>query len=406
MPVSVAIVSYGVHTPCGKKMQQITGADSSIAHKFFEPWDVRRMMWRDPKQARRYNVLHTDNADALSTQLALLDDSRFYDTVRCVCSYVEDRTRSTDDMLIVPLYCTSGNHRAHGVGKASADTLNRVYDEVGERKFNVKVFHCGNASAEQLEQTVVKQAEEFTNFPWTIAEVEEWGSKAAEDNSRAHRQVKWMKELALVMSGLEPEQGCVGADYLAPAQLSDDDDEAPVDAVVKPTKPKSKAAAMKQQQSDDAYGKADWKQSRRKSGPYARSDNIDKAKSESWTRDDDAGDDDGDDVHEAAASASQTVEAEANVVCAVCMGTGCVAENITDFATFERNPHQWRAFLIARGCDEDCLAQIFACAQTKGGYDEVMRIIHKLCKKSSGGYAVHNVNAFIVSSIKNFWRGH
>ena len=46
---------------------------------------------------------------------------------------------------------------------------------------------------------------------------------------------------------------------------------------------------MKQHRSDDAYGRAAWNQSRHKSGPYARSDNIDKEKSESWTRDESRG---------------------------------------------------------------------------------------------------------------------
>ena len=86
-------------------------------------------------------------------------------------------------------------------------------------------------------------------------------------------------------------------------------------------------------------------------------------------------------------------------------GTGEIPNKKAEFATFDQDPRQWHDFLKSRGADEGAMAQLFALAQTSWGYDEAMKIMHKMLKKESGGqnYSVRNVSAFICSSVKGAW---
>ena len=78
-----------------------------------------------------------------------------------------------------------------------------------------------------------------------------------------------------------------------------------------------------------------------------------------------------------------------------------MSDNEYKFATFERDPEQWRDLLTNRGADATSLAMLFCLAQhSDAGYAGAMELVFKLLKKESGGYEVNNVSAWLCSSVK------
>ena len=121
MPIPVAFVVYGIHTENGKEVD---------AHmrwhpdRFHNPIDIRRILWNDPVQRTRYKCTRGTNAHNAQTQIAMLDDCRFYEACVHVFKAVEDDV--TENLIcskVVPVYCSAGDHRSHSVVEA---VVNRV----------------------------------------------------------------------------------------------------------------------------------------------------------------------------------------------------------------------------------------------------------------------------------------
>ena len=187
--------------------------------EFHTPVDVRQWLARDPVHGKRYRVSHQENADFLTTQISVLDDSRFYQAVLELSSQIEQFTSSK----ILPLYCSAGIHRVDAVSKA---TVNRVLNkiEVGLcRSYNAKIFSCQRVEPKQVEDTVVVEAKKWLSDPWTQSVPDEWGKQAGEGNSRAHTQLTWLDELCKVMAG---ESSTLLDDARMPIEPLDGEDEA------------------------------------------------------------------------------------------------------------------------------------------------------------------------------------
>ena len=84
--------------------------------------------------------------------------------------------------------------------------------------------------------------------------------------------------------------------------------------------------------------------------------------------------------------------------CFVCNGRGHVPNNSATYATFNRDPEQWRAFLASRGADDEAITRVFLLAQSSRGYDLALSIMHGLLNNEQGGNPVRNVSAWLTSS--------
>ena len=77
--------------------------------------------------------------------------------------------------------------------------------------------------------------------------------------------------------------------------------------------------------------------------------------------------------------------------CIVCQGTGSAQTTTFEFATWKQEPHVWQDMLTTRGCDEPAIAEFFAlCQSGEAGYNDGMKLIHKMLKKETGGWEKNN----------------
>ena len=94
--IAVSIITFGWSTPLGKRL---AGIARSKPQYFYDPIDVRLVMPRDPSHARQFKVRREDNADAVQTQTAMLNDSRFYKGVKLVVDGVLNAAKTEASCL-------------------------------------------------------------------------------------------------------------------------------------------------------------------------------------------------------------------------------------------------------------------------------------------------------------------
>ena len=401
--IAIAIVTYGVHTPQGRAFQTY-----AIAHPelFYEPFDVRRDLFRDPAEnKKRFTVQHGQNSDFNQTQLALLDDSRFYAcAARLVRGLTDDASVDGAVAKVVPLYCSAGNHRCDGIAKVAAKVLNTAVDEWQTRVYNVKVFSCANIGAQDVVGVVATDARAWLKKPFTLAEPGDWGEHARQAvcvrfsrvlfvlwlisyvvccarvssktnleqaNERAFHQMRLFSALSGVLSDMYADQHMIDPITYMPygddvdADDYDDDKHTAASAPI-PTPPRTPPPPAVRRSSSSA---TPW------SAPRSRT--------------------------------PRRVETRSRTVpCAYCDGTGKkrLTDTIGAIANFSTDPSKWKDVLAARGCDDTAFIEFYALASSSDwGYTRAMRIIHNIMKKEAGGHPVQNVSAFIVSGTKDAW---
>jgi len=102
--VRVVFVSYGIHTDQGAKFHQYCLDNPEV---FYVPLDIRKILWNDPWFSKRYKVLHTSSGDDPKTQVAILDDPRYYDAVLHVWKHIQvDYIDQGVIPKILPGYCS------------------------------------------------------------------------------------------------------------------------------------------------------------------------------------------------------------------------------------------------------------------------------------------------------------
>ena len=113
----VAFVTYGIHTEQGKTFRQYCVKNKE---NFQTPIDIRRVLYNDPAVNRkRYKVNHMENGDSVKTQIALLDDPRFYEACVSLMVLIDcDILANGMVTKVIPVFCTSGSHRCDTVCKA------------------------------------------------------------------------------------------------------------------------------------------------------------------------------------------------------------------------------------------------------------------------------------------------
>ena len=113
----VAFVTYGIHTEQGKLFHQHCLKNQDDFHT---PIDIRRVLYNDPAVNRkRYKVNHNENGDSVKTQIALLDDPRFYEACVSLMLLIDCDIRNHGLVVrVIPVFCTSGSHRCDTTCKA------------------------------------------------------------------------------------------------------------------------------------------------------------------------------------------------------------------------------------------------------------------------------------------------
>ena len=122
---NVAVVTYGANTKEGRELAYKCRNDE---WPLYMPIDIRRTMPADPKEAKKFKVVHDHNSDFEDTQKNLLNDKRFSEAVSLICNTIANlRDAEADEYgclsrlsKILTVKCTSGTHRADGVCNAAA----------------------------------------------------------------------------------------------------------------------------------------------------------------------------------------------------------------------------------------------------------------------------------------------
>ena len=85
--LACSIITYGVNSPLGRKLAEMIRDHPEL---YYEPLDIRQCMPRDPAGRHRlFKVSHTENGDAVRTQMAMMNDTRFYPAVLHVVNTIE-----------------------------------------------------------------------------------------------------------------------------------------------------------------------------------------------------------------------------------------------------------------------------------------------------------------------------
>ena len=401
-PIAVSIMTFGIHTPAGKVVMNHIKANPE---KFHPAIDIRRVLKADPAKRKIYKISHWENADHLTTQLNLFHDGQFYHAVRTLVDHIEaknDEATSIGAPKVFPVYCTAGVHRCDGAAKCTAyRVLNKVSVGGEKRLYSAKVFSCSNIDPNNLADTVFKEAFKWTHKPWTVARGEDWASAASDANSRAHKQLEWIDDLARLLSGVDAPS----LDAFTKKPLVDDlsassgeedvtfvaDDEpgsssqndtyaAPKNRPRVPHPPRDPPPIAKRQRSPSYYRDDDSDRSagehqgfaQHSHGQASRDDHNDRRESDGhWE------------------------------TCPCCAGKGWVDNRYKlgdDAAT-------WTRILTARGCDTSALHDWLALHSSHQGHDAALKLVHKVMKKDSGGYdhEIVNVSAFLCRAVRNAW---
>lgn len=451
MTVAVSIIPFGYSTVKGKQLLEFA---KNNPDDFYDPIDIRQLMPVDPNsRSRVYKVGHEENADYRRTQLSLLADKRFFSAVNSLVEKIEEKTSDAAQIgKILPVGCTTGNHRADGSSKACASVLNNVV--VGtERVWNVKVF--GVNQTFDIKQAI-KEATRWIVGSWTLAGPDEWGKDAAEDDGRAFTTFGWLQDLARIKSGDVPIHGLSIVDGMPLQPLSDNEEEEeqqleqndkneapkatgtiPIQAKAQPKTPtrplkhappkypppppppKGSAAVLgyaEKRASAPATRGSVYKRQKTDDDDEDRDVRDDAAKNESaeakWRSDDrwsssnadwkSTGASTGDWKSTGASSWKDDARTESMVNCWCCQGSGRVPES-SSFASFEQDPRVWRDLLSARGADETAMASIFVCAQHSwDGWKHACDLILKILKKEGSGHDVASTSRYIMNGCKEF----
>ena len=85
--LAVSIITYGCQTPLGRKLADMIRDNPEL---YYEPMDIRKCMPKDPQGKHRlFKVSHTENGDSVRTQMAMMNDQRFYPAVLHVVNTIE-----------------------------------------------------------------------------------------------------------------------------------------------------------------------------------------------------------------------------------------------------------------------------------------------------------------------------
>ena len=324
--------------------------------------DVRDWIHRDPMDQsteKAFKVAHWENSDCLHCQLGMLRQPSFVTCVRD-CAFAILGAHLEKKAFIV--YCTAGQHRSDAVAKALATRVfNNQADD--DRIFNCNVFTLSGARNAEV---VVNEAMKWIDEPWVIVKHDVmWAHNAQFASSVAHAALAEVDKLndeihtAVNPLGTLPK----GCDLRRT--------EAKVEDIIETECKKAADVAR----SSNAVQLADGPGGEAVIGRAPKRARVEEA--------------DDDEV--------ETVEVD----CPFCGGTG-VAEETAKIDTVEA----WSAALERRWVDDGARLDwcTLYCAPHPLGKQEALSIIHKVLKKASGDYAVHNPSGFVVSSVKAAWR--
>ena len=191
--ISVAFVVYGIHAPNGKLVDKHIRDNPQYFHK---PIDIRRILWNDPAQRTRYKCSRGVNATDVSTQIAMLDDRRFYEACVKVYKIVEEEAKVTGMISkVIPVHCTAGDHRSHSVVEAVVNRVLNAANTAGERRYNAKAFLANSCHKNSVIEVVCDAAVRWLINPFCLREPSNWGSEVADVHARAYIQLSWLDSL-------------------------------------------------------------------------------------------------------------------------------------------------------------------------------------------------------------------
>ena len=118
-PIAVSILVFGDNTPGGARLREYMRQNND---KFHDVIDVRTILPRDLVRRKAYKVSHWENADALTTQLNLLRDPKFFDAAQMLTETIQKK--SVDNQgKVFPVCCSAGAHRCDGVAKCASNRV-------------------------------------------------------------------------------------------------------------------------------------------------------------------------------------------------------------------------------------------------------------------------------------------
>ena len=457
MPISVAFVVYGIHTDNGKTVDAYMRRSPELFHK---PIDIRRILWNDPVQRTRYKCKRGENADFTQTQIAMLDDRRFYDACVHVFKQVEaDMLENSICSKVVPVYCSAGDHRSHSVVEA---VVNRILNACNkdDRRFNAKAFLANSCHENAVIEVICDAAVSWLNEPFCLVEPSGWGYDVADVHERAYKQLTWLESLRKLIetdglgSGVQndidpinyvpfepfPSDNKEGAPKTPPASdsRSTKSKARPGSRVemsrseVRRGRSSSKPAAARSKSKPGAASRQDDQGNGRRvpvppreAPPRGRSQSRGYARASSsayerqasrsrtpkerpWNKKhtDDRYDSRQSKPDWTKADWENTVEV-VTFTCPCCQGSGEISQayyEMFDLGNLQNEPESWKSFLMVRGCDEIAFADFVGLMNCGNwGYNEAARLIHNICKKESGGYPVDSISGYLTKSIKDCW---
>ena len=103
------------------------------------------MLHNDPAVAKKFGCECWQVGDSTQVQSNLLNQHETLNAVEGVLDDIKSAVRVArvdgEPVPIVPVYCTAGNHRSHGVAlMIQKRILNEATNQYGDRIFNCNVF--------------------------------------------------------------------------------------------------------------------------------------------------------------------------------------------------------------------------------------------------------------------------
>ena len=173
----VSIVVAGRNNTAGKDIVDLATQDDTHFHP---PIDVRQWMHRDPctDGSKKWQTPHEHNSENDHVACELMNNEEFFTAVDSLFRRIVDEEWSQSTGRVWVLYCSAGQHRSDGCGRAVARMLNHW--PVDSRRFNVNIFSVKYCHAPSIHSTVVADAIRWSTEPWCIrGETSAWGDSTS-----------------------------------------------------------------------------------------------------------------------------------------------------------------------------------------------------------------------------------
>ena len=200
--INVSLLVFGASSEQATTFWKLYNNDRS-KYRFFEAIDVRKIMSVDPRDCKKFKVNHQHNGEFMTTQSSMLNNKQFPSAVKVITDEIEYYRGRIDERAtsiggIMPIFCTSGCHRADSTAKFAARKVLNALTNGDDRTFNANVFSLvGSYDIHD----VLDNALLWLTEPWDLAACDNDFDKQSVCTSPLARTT--YDEIALITAGLQ-----------------------------------------------------------------------------------------------------------------------------------------------------------------------------------------------------------